>query len=315
MATTPHPRSIRRWMLAAAPLAVLGTAALGVHPAAADQPPTAAAGAQGEAPGNAGTVKTHEQGTPDADRRDEPKVCELRIVGFGFPADADLELSIVGHGGPNAGPDSWTSVLGPDALSAAGDWAVDGPSLADGMYKLEVENATAPGGAKQKVFKVDCPDTPGTGAVGGDTEVDGDSTGAEVGGTDVTGTDVTGTQVGGTEVGGTEVGGAEVGGTEVGGTEVGGTEVGGVQTGGTMVLGETLERPVRVDQAAAGTAPTDVEAQAIRDSGTHVLGMQVSRSALPRTGSDLAPLAAAGFVLLGAGAGVEWAGRRRRVAS
>jgi hypothetical protein len=264
-------------MLAAAPLAVLGTAALGVHPAAAE-----------EAPGNAGTVKTHERTTPDADRRDEPKVCELRIVGFGFPDDADLELSIVGHGGPNAGPDSWTSIVGTEALSAAGDWAVDGPSLADGMYKLEVENTTAPGGAKQKVFKVDCPDTPDTGGVGGDTEVD-----------DTEATD--------TEVDGTDATGVETGATEVGGVE--GT------TGGTTVLGESVERPVQVDQATVGAASTAVEAQAVRGSGTQVLGTQVSRSAMPRTGTDVAPVAAAGFVLLGAGVGIEWAGRRRRVAS
>lgn len=298
MTTTPHPRSIRRWMLAAAPLAVLGTVAIGAQPAAADQPPAAA---HGEAPGNAGTVKTHERGTPDADRRDEPKVCELRIVGFGFPDDADLQLSIVGHGGPNAGPDSWTSTLGADALSPAGDWAIDGPTLADGMYKLQVENTTAPGGAKQKVFKVDCPDdTSGSGTVGGDTE-DGS-------GTDET-TDTDDTT--GTEVGGTEHPGSEVEGTEVEGVEVGAP----AETGGTTVLGETLERPVRVDDAITGVASTRVQAQAVRGSGTEVLGAQVSRSAMPRTGSDVAPVVGAGVLLLGAGVGVEWAGRRRRAVS
>lgn len=119
-----------------------------------------AAGPPSPAPGNAGTVKIHRSTTPDDDRRNEPQVCEFRIVGFGFPADAELEITIEGHGGPNAGPDSFSGTVGSSALSADGDWAVSGPDLADGMYKLYVENTTAPGGAKQKVFHVDCPEAP-----------------------------------------------------------------------------------------------------------------------------------------------------------
>jgi hypothetical protein len=111
-------------------------------------------------------VKIHEVGTPDDDNRNEPHVCDFRIAGFGFPANAALEISIAGHGGPNAGIGTFEATAAASELSADGDWAIDGPTLPDGMYKLEVENTTAPGGAKQKVFHVDCPDEPG--AVGGD---------------------------------------------------------------------------------------------------------------------------------------------------
>lgn len=134
----------------AAAIACVAAGALLVTPAAAD--PT------GEPPGNRGTVKIHDAATPDADRRDEPHVCEFRIVGFGFPADSDLVITIAGHGGPNAGPGTFATTLGAGGLDADGDWAIAGPTLADGMYKLEIENTTAPGGAKQKVFHVECPD-------------------------------------------------------------------------------------------------------------------------------------------------------------
>lgn len=109
-----------------------------------------------EAPGNRGTVKIHRTGTPDDDRRNEPKVCTFRIVGFGFPDDAQLEMSIGGHGGPNAGDGTFSTSLG---SVDDGAFAIDGPSLPDGMYKLAVDNTTAPGGSKQKVFKVDCAGT------------------------------------------------------------------------------------------------------------------------------------------------------------
>jgi len=119
-------------------------------------PPGGGTGNGEEAPGNTGTVKIHDVGTPDDDRREEPKVCVFRIVGFGFPADADLVVSIAGQGGPNV---AGTGSFGPTEVSvdSGGDFAIAGPTLPDGLYKLSVENTTAPGGAKQKVFEVDCP--------------------------------------------------------------------------------------------------------------------------------------------------------------
>src|SRR5687767_6058502 len=114
------------------------------------------ASAQEEPPGNRGTVKIHESTTPDSDRRNEPKVCTFRLVGFGFPDDANIELSIEGHGGPNAGTGSFADTIEAGELSPEGDWAIAGPTLADGMYKLAADNTTAPGNAKHKVFKVEC---------------------------------------------------------------------------------------------------------------------------------------------------------------
>lgn len=178
------------------------------RPGSAAERPTAPPARQGdpagrgeEAPGNAGTVKVHEASTPDDDRRNEPKLCDLRIVGFGFPADAHLEVTIVGHGGPNAGPSTFETEVSNDQLSASGDWAIAGPALEDGMYKLAVENTTAPGGPKQKVFKIDCTDdtsnvdddvTDGNDMTDGDDVTEGDEDGDDVlsGGTDGDGTAV-----------------------------------------------------------------------------------------------------------------------------
>jgi hypothetical protein len=144
-----------------------------------ETPAPGVAAAAEAAPGNAGTVKIHRVGTADDDRRNEPQVCEFRIVGFGFPADAELDITIEGHGGPNAGPDTFSTTVASAALSDDGDWAIAGPALADGMYKLFVENTTAPGGAKQKVFHVECgapPEEPAFGSLVVAKVVDGTGT-------------------------------------------------------------------------------------------------------------------------------------------
>lgn len=158
--------------------------------------PGASAAAPAESPGNRGTVKVHRTSTPDSDRRNEPRLCAFRIVGFGFPEDADLSITIEAHGGPNAGADAFGTTVTADQLSDAGDFGIAGPTLADGMYRLEVENTTAPGGTKQKVFKIDC------GATGVDGGTDGDGDGTEVTDVDtdidgsVTNDDVVGTSTG-----------------------------------------------------------------------------------------------------------------------
>ncbi|MFL6204278.1 MAG: LPXTG cell wall anchor domain-containing protein [Acidimicrobiales bacterium] len=188
--------------------------------------PTARAGAgepESEPPGNAGTVKIHESTTPDADRRDEPKVCEFRIVGFGFPEDSHIELSIEGQGGDNvAGTDSWDGTIESGDLSAEGDWAIAGPSLTDGMYKLSADNTTAPGEAKHKVFKVDC---------------SGDVEGDDTGGTTDTGTTDTGGDDTGTTTGSVQPNTLE--------------QPASVQ--GAQVLGETLTRPQTLPRTGSGT--------------------------------------------------------------
>jgi LPXTG-motif cell wall-anchored protein len=254
-------------LMAAAPLAQ----------ASAGEAPT------GPPPGNKGTVKIHRPTTPDTDRRNEPKVCTFRIVGFSFPDDTHLEISIEGHGGPNAGTGSFETIVDAGDLSDAGDFAIAGPTLPNGMYKLTADNTTAPGDAKHKVFKVDCP-----------AEVEA-STGGDTGGTtgSTTGGDTGGTSTGG-DTGGTT--GSTTGG-DTGGTTsaTSGGDVSGTAAGGAAVLGETLERP------ASAVSPSAA-----------VLGASTQAESLPRTGSQVDHLVVVAISLLVVGGGVLLA--RRRVA-
>jgi hypothetical protein len=270
-------RSRRTLTQAAATAGLLTLVGAGFAPAAfADEEP----------PGNRGTVKVHETGTPDDDRRNEPKLCDFRIVGFGFPEDADLEVHIEGHGGPNAGPDTFDTTVPNSALSDEGDFAIDGPTLADGMYKLYVENTTAPGGPKQKVFKIDCPDQ--TEAAGAASVDDGQT--AVLGGSATR----SGAVAPATGVpAGTATGSAA--------TTVAAEPV-------TEVLGATLERPALLPAGTAVTAGGTTVLPA-----TQVAGAQVSRAALARTGLEALLLVALGVGLLGAGTAVL-RGRRRLTA-
>jgi hypothetical protein len=251
MHKSPSRPTARR---AAATLGLLTVLGAGFAPVAhADEEP----------PGNKGTVKVHETGTPDDDRREEPKLCDFRIVGFGFPEDAELAVHIDGHGGPNAGPDTFDATVTSAQLSDAGDWAIDGPTLADGMYKLYVENTTAPGGAKQKVFKIDCPEVSGSPAT-----VDTSDAGAG-GETSVLGASVTGGTAAAMEVGGNEAASAPE----------------------TFVLGATIERASALPTVAAAS-----------QGSTEVAGTQVSRGALARTGSEVLSAVLLATGLLGIGA-------------
>ena len=237
---------------------------------------TASAEAKEPPPGNKGTVKIHQDTTADDDRRNEPKVCEFRIIGFGFPEDSDIELSIEGHGGPNAGTGSFTATIDADDLTDAGDWAIDGPTLPDGMYKLSADNTTAPGKAKHKVFKVDCEEAP---AAGTDGTTDEGTTGGDTGGT-TTGGDTTGGTTGGDTPGGT-----------TGDTE--GT------TGGTAggVLPNDVVRPTAEGNDVLGVTVSRPTPQA-------------APAALARTGSDVSGLIILGSALVAGGAALLLARRR-----
>ncbi|MGV3760643.1 MAG: hypothetical protein ACO1PW_14035 [Actinomycetota bacterium] len=257
------------------------------------QPPGHAGEAAGQpAPGNKGTVKVHEVGTPDDDRRNEPKVCEFRILGFGFPEDAQLEISIVGHGGPNAGPDSFTSTVDGGQLSTAGDWAIPGPALADGMYKLAVENTTAPGGAKQKVFKVDCPaeTAPADDVLDDDT----DTTPAPDGDTDGTAGGDAPDEVGGDTGSDDVIEGVDD--AVVDGTTA--TPTAPAELAETRVLGAYLER----DLPAAADA-TLMAAQSTQGTGI---------AALPRTGFGVAGLLASAGALVATGTALQRRSRTER---
>jgi hypothetical protein len=250
-------------------------------PASADQPAD-----RGEdlAPGNRGTVKIHRATTPDDDRRDEPKVCPFRIVGFGFPDDADLVITIEGHGGPNAGPDSFDTTLAADQLSPEGDFAIAGPALADGMYKLYVENTTAPGGAKQKVFKIDCSEE---GADETGTEVSGETLGGESTGSGLTGRGVAGS---GLTASGVTGGDTDV---MVAGASTAATPAGVVRP---EVLGVTLVRDA--DAAPSATARAAASSSSLP-------------AALAFTGADLLRLTLVAAACLVLGTAMVLAGRRR----
>lgn len=101
-------------------------------------------------PGNRGTGKIHNDATNPLDRRNQPKVGCFDVTGFHFDPNQSLAISIVGHGGPNAG----TGSLGANTQSdGQGNLLLDSQSLPAGMYKLTIRTGR-PGGVKHKVFKV-----------------------------------------------------------------------------------------------------------------------------------------------------------------
>jgi LPXTG-motif cell wall-anchored protein len=116
--------------------------------------------ASADPPGNNGTLKIHDAATGQEDRRNEPKVCDFYLVGFGFDANSTGSWRIQGHGGPNAGADSRSDDF---EANADGFWRTGVMRLTDGMYKAFAKQNGTPGGEKQKVFKVDCPPPAGPG--------------------------------------------------------------------------------------------------------------------------------------------------------
>ncbi|MDP8905387.1 MAG: hypothetical protein M3N29_08750 [Chloroflexota bacterium] len=111
--------------------------------------------------GNRGTVKIHDgAGEPDPEVRNQPKVCDFHIHAFFFHAEQELTFTIEGHGGPNAGPDTYQNTVITDEDGEARDPATGSISLAEGMYKLTVDTGMGGPGQqnKHKVFKVECPD-------------------------------------------------------------------------------------------------------------------------------------------------------------
>jgi hypothetical protein len=112
-------------------------------------------------PGNRGTGKIHRDATSPLDRRNQPKVGCFDVTGFHFDPNQQLAISIVGHGGPNAGSGALAAKTSSDG---SGNLLLNSQSLPAGMYKLTI-STNRPGGVKHKVFKVtgDCvgPTPPG----------------------------------------------------------------------------------------------------------------------------------------------------------
>lgn len=112
-------------------------------------------------PGNNGTLKIHEQGTPDHTINNDPKVCVFNVEGFGFDAGQTgyLTFDVQGGDAPTgtaAGPYDF----GP--TDSTGYYASRYFNLDPGHYKATLYGKMGPNGqlqdekAKSKVFKVEC---------------------------------------------------------------------------------------------------------------------------------------------------------------
>ena len=129
-------------------IALLSLATAGANQASADPP------------GNNGTVKIHEGATENEPlRANEPHVCTFHIHGFNFDANARGTWRIEGWAPTGGG--TYTGTWG--AADGNGDWRSPGAmSIPPGHYKLFVWQTMPndpPGGAKQKVFWVECGDS------------------------------------------------------------------------------------------------------------------------------------------------------------
>ena len=117
-------------------------------------------------PGNNGTIKIHEQGTPSGTERNDPKVCVFNVEGFGFDVGQTgyIMFDVQGGDAPtgtNSGPHNF----GPTTESEEhlSFYATEYFNLDPGHYKATLYGKDTGGGinlqdekAKSKVFKVEC---------------------------------------------------------------------------------------------------------------------------------------------------------------
>ncbi|MEU2119015.1 hypothetical protein ABZ567_25975 [Streptomyces sp. NPDC016459] len=110
------------------------------------------------APGDNGDVKIHHAGrpdepprTPEADQRNEPKVCTFYMSALGFDGLQLLNWTI----SPQP-PKGGAVRVGAITVDPAGNGYTPDIELPDGMYKVEWTWTGQQGAKKSKVFKVDC---------------------------------------------------------------------------------------------------------------------------------------------------------------
>lgn len=117
--------------------------------------------AYADAPGNNGTIKVHEKGTPSGSESNDPKVCVFNFEAFGLDANQTGNITIETQSG---------TVITPVVVSLSTDSSGNGSTeylndtnstktIVDGHYKatLDTKFGTDPGNkAKSKVFKVEC---------------------------------------------------------------------------------------------------------------------------------------------------------------
>ncbi len=122
-------------------------------------------------PGNNGTLKVHEIGTPSGTENNDPKVCTFNLEGFGFdPSQSGyINIDVQGGDGP-AGVSTGPYSFGPTDASGyavSQDFnTVGGTPIVTGHYKATLYGKDTGGNinltdekAKSKVFKVDCAPT------------------------------------------------------------------------------------------------------------------------------------------------------------
>lgn len=127
------------------------------------------ADALAKVPGNNGTIKVHEQGTPSGTENNDPKVCTFNIEAFGLDAGQQGFISFAVQGGDKpTGTGAGPYAFGP--TDATGYVASQYFHLSDGHYKVTLYGKDTKGNvdyndqlkAKSKVFKVSCDQTPVT---------------------------------------------------------------------------------------------------------------------------------------------------------
>lgn len=127
--------------------------------------PVTGSAQEADPPGNNGTLKVHEEGTPDGTESNDPKVCSFNIEGFDFDAHQLLVIRFDPQGGSKplgtaAGP------FGPYEADDEGYFDTEYFDLADGTYKTTALGKDSAGDyvvdlkAKSKVFKVECEPVP-----------------------------------------------------------------------------------------------------------------------------------------------------------
>ncbi|MGV9455722.1 hypothetical protein [Streptomyces sp. NPDC003635] len=138
--------TLPRRAAALAALTLAGTAA--GAPAAFAQPP-----------GDNGDVKIHSVGTPFADQRNEPKVCDFYLAAFNFDAGEQVVWTIKTHPGVRGGPKLPNSAYPDNTVTIESDGTAHTIPLGlpNGQYKLTWTTSQGHGAGKFKVFKVDCP--------------------------------------------------------------------------------------------------------------------------------------------------------------
>ena len=108
-------------------------------------------------PGNNGDIKIHDADTAQDDHRNEPQVCRFYIDGFNFDANASGHFRI-DQQPPTGRATAWNDTAwGP--ADRQGNWRTAVMTLPPGHYKASAWQTLQndpPGGAKTKVFWVEC---------------------------------------------------------------------------------------------------------------------------------------------------------------